>query len=930
VPAPNIVRLAGSIFLPAFMATLWAMAVIGWMSGVVFAFTASHQATFIVCSGRPRPRDRHAKAAAAPGAGIGDRLMARSDQTMPVVAREHAYWGHDAPELLAALATSPQGLSANEAAKRLKRHGPNVVAEQREVAAIRLLLHQFASPLVLILVFGAAISLFVRDWVDAAIILVIVIGSALLGFTQEYRASAAVAQLRKRLALTARVWRDGAVQTVVASHIVPGDVIELSAGNLVPADGVILAARDFLVTEASLTGESMPVEKRPGSVNAEAPMSGRTNCAFMGTSVRSGAATVLVVQTGRATAFGEVAARLTTQPPEPAFARGVRQFGYLLVRIMVVMVFFVLAVNQLLGRPAIESMLFAVALAVGISPELLPAIVSVTLAHGARAMARRGVIVRHLEAIEDLGSMDVLCTDKTGTLTVGVMALDAAVDAEGVPSPEVLRLAYLNAAFETGIENPLDTALVSAGEKAGLSTAGCTKIDEIPYDFVRKRLTVVVATEGDAGQHRIVTKGAFANVLAACTTVARAGAEVPLDDGQRERLESYYRDKGSEGFRLIALATRHAPATDRYVPADEAGMSLAGFLLFFDPPKTQAVQTVRDLAARGVRVKVITGDNRYVAAHVAGAIGLDTKAMLTGEAIAGLRDESLWHLAARTDLFVEVDPQQKERIVRALQRTGHSVGYLGDGINDAPALHAADVGISVDQAVDVARESADVVLLRPDLDVLRRGVDDGRRTFANTLKYIAITTSANFGNMVSMALATPLLPFLPLAAKQILLNNFLSDVPSIAISTDRVDPERVARAQRWDVAEVRRFMIVFGLISTVFDLLTFFVLLRVFDATESVFQTAWFVVSLLTELAVVLVLRTQGPALRSVPSALLLWTTVAVAALAVAVPFIGPFARVFGFVVLTWPLLGTMVAIVVGYVLATELAKHAFYRDRRP
>ena len=425
-------------------------------------------------------------------------------------------------------------------------------------------------------------------------------------------------------------------------------------------------------------------------------------------------------------------------------------------------------------------------------------------------------------------------------------------------------------------------------------------------------------------------KGAFVNVLSVCTALARAGAQVPLDDNLRERLESYYREKGAEGFRVIALATKRVPAQERYARDDETGMLFEGFLLFFDPPKAQAAQAVRDLAARGVRVKVITGDNRYVTAHVAGTIGLDPRAMLTGEAIARLWDESLWHLAARTDLFVEVDPQQKERIVRALQRTGHSVGYLGDGINDAPALHAADVGISVDQAVDVARESADVVLLQPDLDVLRQGVDDGRRTFANTLKYISITTSANFGNMVSMALATPLLPFLPLAAKQILLNNFLSDLPSIAISTDNVDAERVARAQRWDVVEVRRFMVVFGLISTVFDLLTFFVLLRVFDATESLFQTAWFVVSLLTELAVLLVLRTHGPALRSVPSSLLMWTTVAVAAFAVAIPFIGPLAGVFGFVAPPWPLLGAMVAIVVGYILATELAKRWFYGGRGP
>jgi Mg2+-importing ATPase len=646
----------------------------------------------------------------------------------------------------------------------------------------------------------------------------------------------------------------------------------------------------------------------------------------MGTSVRSGIATVLVVKTGRATAFGLAASRLAMRAPEPEFARGVRQFGYLLVRVMVVMVIFVLAVNQMLGRPAIESLLFAVALAVGLSPELLPAIVSVTLAHGARAMARRGVIVRHLEAIEELGSMDVLCTDKTGTLTAGSMALDAAVDAGGTASAEVLRLAWVNAALETGIENPLDAALVAAGETAGLTTAGCTKIDEIPYDFVRKRLTIVVATDLDPGYHRIIVKGAFANVLGVCATLARAGAEVPLDDSLRERLASYYRDKGAEGFRVIALATRRAPAQRRYTPDDEAGMSLQGFLLFSDPPKPQAAQVVRDLAARGVRIKVITGDNRHVAAHVAGAIGLDPQAMLTGEAMAGMRDESLWHLAPRTDLFVEVDPQQKERIVRALQHAGHSVGYLGDGINDAPALHAADVGISVDRAVDVARESADIVLLRPDLDVLRRGVDEGRRTFANTLKYISITTSANFGNMVSMALATPLLPFLPLAAKQILLNNFLSDLPSIAIATDSVDAAQLVRAQRWDVVEVRRFMIVFGLISTVFDLLTFFVLLRVVDASESIFQTAWFVVSLLTELAVLLVLRTHGPALRSAPGRLLLWTTAAVASFAIAAPFIGPFAGVFGFVPLPWPLLGAMMAIVGGYILVTELAKRWFYR----
>jgi Mg2+-importing ATPase len=838
---------------------------------------------------------------------------------------ETAYWGEDPTELMARLGTGTQGLSAAAAAERLRRFGANTVEEQQQLTALRLLLRQFESPLVLILVFGAVISMVLRDWVDASIILAIVLGSTVLGFVQEYRASAAVVALRRRLALTVQVMRDGAVRTVAASAIVPGDVIQLSAGNLVPADGVVLEAKDFLVTESSLTGESFPVEKRPEVVAPDTPLAGRTNCVFLGTSVRSGTAAALVVETGRHTAFGAIAARLRAQAPETEFARGVRQFGYLLVRVMVVMVVFVLAVNHMLDRPVIESLLFAVALAVGISPELLPAIVSVTLSRGARAMARRGVIVRRLEAIENLGSMDILCTDKTGTLTEGVIALDAAVGPEGQASDAVLRLAYLNAAFETGIDNPLDAAIVAAGEKGGMTTAGHRKVDEIPYDFIRKRLTIVTAHDGDGERHLIVTKGAFANVLAVCTTLARGDALMLLDDALRERLHAYYRQKGMDGFRVLAVATKRGAPKERYGHDDENGMSFAGFLLFFDPPKADARKTIRDLAALGIRVKVITGDNRYVAAHVAAAIGLDPEAMLTGEEVAKLKDESLWHLAERTDLFVEVDPQQKERIVRALQRIGHAVGYLGDGINDAPSLHAADVGISVEKAVDVARESADVILLQHDLDVLRRGVEDGRATFANTLKYISITTSANFGNMVSMALATPLLPFLPLAAKQILLNNFLSDLPSIAISTDNVDAEHAARAQRWNVNDVRRFMIVFGLISTAFDLLTFILLLQVYEVDEATFQTAWFVVSLLTELAVVLVLRTHGPAVRSMPSWLLLWTTLAVGAAALGIPYITPIASPFGFVPLSWSLLGPAILIVAAYILSTEAAKIRFF-----
>ena len=854
---------------------------------------------------------------------------------MSATAPDAAYWSLDPDTLAAHFGTPPGGLTSGQAEAQLAAVGPNSVEDAPRLTALRLLLRQFESPLVLILAFAAVISLVLQQWVDAGIILAIVLGSSLLSFYQEYRASAAVEDLKKRLALTARVLRDGTDKVLPVTQIVPGDLVLLSAGNLIPADGIVIEAQDFLVSEASMTGESFPVEKRPGRIAANAHLAERTNTVFLGASVRSGTAQVLVVRTGRRTEFGAIAARLHARQPETDFARGVRLFGFLLIRVMVVIVIFVLTMNLLLHRPVVESLLFAAALAVGLSPELLPAIISVTLSAGARAMGKRGVIVRRLDAIENLGSMTILCTDKTGTLTEGTIVLSDVLDSASRPSDAVRQLAYVNAALETGIANPLDTAIVAAGATAGLTTEGLTKIDEIPYDFVRRRLTIVVADSADPGNHLIITKGAFANVLDSCKAFERDGAEVLLDQAARAQMDALFTAKGQEGFRVLALATRRVTAKPDYDRGDERDMVFRGFLIFLDPPKPEARETIGNLARLGIAIKVISGDNRHVTAHMAEAVGLDAKSMLTGEELAGMRDEALWHLAPRTDLFVEIDPQQKERIVRALQRTGHSVGYLGDGINDAPALHAADVGISVAEAVDVARESADIILLSRDLDVLRQGVEDGRRTFANTLKYISITTSANFGNMISMGLATPLLPFLPLAAKQILLNNFLSDLPSLAIASDTVDPEQVSSPQRWSVKDIQRFMIVFGLISSVFDLLTFGVLLYIFDAGQAVFQTSWFMISLLTELAVVLVLRTRKPAFRSRPSRLLLWSTLAVAAATFATPFLGGVSALFGFVPLSAPELAAVVVIVGGYIVATEIAKAWFFRrengaQRRP
>jgi Mg2+-importing ATPase len=836
------------------------------------------------------------------------------------------YWSQDPAALMTTLGSGPGGLSSEKATALLRLVGPNVVEDSSRLSALRLLLRQFESPLVLILIFAAAISLVLQQWMDSTIVLAIVLGSTLLGFFQEYRASAAVEELKRSLALTCSVVRDGVERSVPVSTIVPGDIIQLSAGNLIPADGLVIEAVDFLVSEASMTGESFPVEKQPGICGGGSFCSDK--CSL---SRRLGPKR-----------HGEDSCRQNRSPDCVWHNRGSAwspraRDGFRARRASVRIPFTSRDGHHRSVRPDRESASRssgdrvppAVALAVGLSPELLPAIVSVTLAAGARDMGRRGVLVRRLEAIENIGSMDILCTDKTGTLTEGTIVLGGALDADNRPSAEISQLAFLNAAFENGIENPLDAAIMAAGSSAGLTTHGFTKIDEIPYDFLRRRLTIVVAEDGNQTEHLIVTKGAFSNVLDSCSSIRRDTADVPLTPALRTELDRIFEAKGTEGFRVLAVATRRVAAKPRYGRDQEQDMTFCGFLIFSDPPKADAQRTIHDLAQLGIRIKVISGDNRHVTAHLAKAVGLNPKSMLTGDALGKLRDEALWHLAPRTDLFVEIDPQQKERVVRALQKTGHSVGYLGDGINDAPALHAADVGISVEQAVDVARESADIILLSRDLDCLRSGVEDGRRTFANTLKYISITTSANFGNMLSMALAAPLLPFLPLAAKQILLNNFLSDVPSIAISSDNVDPDRLRRPQRWNIKDIRRFMIVFGLISSAFDLVTFAALLLVFHADQPTFQTFWFVVSLLTELAVVLILRTQRPAFRSRPSRLLLWTTLVVAAGTLAIPFVGRLSSIFGFVPLSAVQMSTVLAIVVGYVAATEVAKAWFY-GRRP
>ncbi len=829
------------------------------------------------------------------------------------------YWALAPDEVLRRLDGEAGGLSSASAARRLAVAGPNEVREQRPLTRVRVLLRQLRSPLLSLLVVAAGVALLSGEWLDAAIVLIIVAATVGIGYSREYSAQSAAAALRARLSTRARVLRDGAPTQVPVADVVPGDIVLLSAGSLVPGDAIILEAKDFFVSEAVLTGESFPIEKGPGHAAAEAPLAERGNCVYLGTNVRSGTARCLVVRTGAATEFGTIAGRLAARRPDTEFDRGTRRFGYLLTVAMLVLVLIVFMAHVMRGRPPTETLLFSLALAVGLSPELLPAILSVNLAHGARIMADRGVLVRRLEAIENLGSMDVLCTDKTGTLTEGVVQVAGAYDGDGRPSSRVLEFAALNAALETGLANPLDDAILAA-HRPDLSSV--RKLGEVPFDFVRRRVSVVVAApEGST----LIAKGAVSEMLEGCT---HGSDGAPLDaEGiarVRRQVDAWY----EQGIRVLGVATRVLPAQESYGREDERGMTLAGMVTFLDRPKEGAGEALAELRRLGVAVKLITGDHRRVAQCVAGLVGMPVDRTITGAELDRLNDEALWHAAERTQLFAEVDPNQKERIIRALRKTGHVVGFMGDGVNDAPAMFAADTSLSVDQAVDVAREAADFVLLERDLDVIRRGIEEGRRTFANTLKYVQTTTSANLGNMISMACASLFLPFLPLLPGQVLLNNFLSDIPAIGLAGDNVDVEMVEAPRRWDIRMVGRFMVQFGVLSAGFDFLMFGLLLHVFHALAAEFRTAWFIESLLTELVIALVVRTRRPFYRSRPGRVLWGSTAILIPIAFAIPYL-PGMGVLGFVPLPVPLVGAVAAVTLAYVLATEVQKRVFYRVRR-
>ncbi len=817
-----------------------------------------------------------------------------------------------------ALQSSEVGLSAAEANHRLTVYGPNESRTQDKHTLLKEILFLVSNPLVVILLIAAGVSASLGGVVDATIISSMIIFSVVLNVVQTYRSRKAVEALQRSMSSTATARRNGSFLKILRRDVVPGDIVELNAGDLVPADCRLITAIDLHVQQAPLTGESLPVDKHAevGPIPSALPAE-NTACVFLGTSVVSGVGTALVLHTGRDTLFGDIATRLAQKPPVTEFERGLRHFGALILKTVVFLVLFVFLAAIVMKRNPLESLLFSVALAVGLTPEFLPMITTITLSRGAVYMAKQGVIVKNLASIQNFGSMDVLCSDKTGTLTSGEMKLEKSVGPLGAESHKVIDLAGINCSMQTGIESPLDAAILSSTN----TFVKAKKLGEVPFDFERRRMSVIAVIDGTP---TLICKGAPEGVLTVCSSVQLDDKIQELDSDLRSKCVATFDAMGADGYRVIAVATRTIDKRFRYASDDEKGLMLVGYIGFIDPPLPDVLKTIDELEESGVSVKIISGDNQLVTAHVCKEVGLDPGKIVLGDEIDSMTDSALQHVAEQSTVFARVSPAQKNRIIVALKARGHVVGYMGDGINDAPSLHAADVGISVASAVEVAKDAAEIILLKPGLDVLRDGVYQGRMAFGNVMKYLLMGTSSNFGNMFSMAGATLFLPFLPMLPTQILLNNFLYDLSQVSIPTDRVDPSFIRKPRHWDIKLIRNFMLVIGPISSLYDFLTFWVLLSVFHAGAREFHTGWFVESLATQVLVILVIRTMGAPWKSRPSSPLMWTTICVVATACLIPY-SPFGPPMGFVPLPFAYFAFLMGAVLTYLLLVETVKRRMF-----
>ncbi len=785
--------------------------------------------------------------------------------------------------ILSRLATSKEGLTSNEAEDRLAQYGPNELAHKKKRLLILEFLARFKNPLIVILLFAGVISGILGDLASMSIIITIITISVLLDFYQESRAEQAAELLQEKVTVTTTVFRDGTRRDLKLSEIVLGDVIELAAGDVVPADARLLTAKDLFVDQSALTGESFPVEKSPELPTAKnLILTEWPNGVFMGTPVVSGNGIAVVLKTGGNTEYGKIAKRMAVREQDTEFERATKKFGFLILEVTFLLVLFVFFVLSLLKQNELESFLFALALAVGLTPDLLPVIISINLSRGALAMSKKGVIVKRLASIQNFGNMDVLCTDKTGTLTENKIALILHINLLGNDDDKVLRFSFINSYFQTGLKGALDEAILAFKT---IDISDVQKVDEIPFDFIRKRVSIIVRQEE---QNCLITKGAPEEILKVCTSYELNGEVSDLTHDFQEKINQKYLDLSQDGYRVLSVCYKKIPGQrqQQYEITAENKMIFLGFVAFIDPPKESAKESLQLLQQAGIEVKVLTGDNDLVARKTCEQLGFPIRGVILGSELPQLDDIALARIVEKTNIFARVTPVQKSRILHVLKNNGHVVGYMGDGINDAPSIKAADVGISVDNAVDVAKEAADIILLQKKLRVLYDGVIEGRKTFSNTLKYILMSTSSNFGNMFSVAAAAIFLPFLPMAPTQILLNNLLYDLSESTIPTDNVDEFALKKPTRIDISYIRKFMLVMGSLSSIFDILTFIVMLGVFNADVHLFQTGWFVESLCTQTLVIFALRTRvSPFFKSKPSKPLLWSSLAIAGLAIAIPF---------------------------------------------
>jgi P-type Mg2+ transporter len=835
------------------------------------------------------------------------------------------FWQEGTASLCSRLLSSANGLTTAEAARRLKVYGPNAISAGAGTSLSRKIARRIFEPLIAILVVAAILSGATGDRIGASIIVVMVILSIGLDVFQEHKAERAAEMLKRSVALKVDVRRDSQTIEIKSEDLVPGDVVELRAGDLVPADGIVVKSLNAHTNEAILTGEPYPVEKREGICSSESAAEA-FSAFFSGTSVVSGEASMLVVATGPSTRFGAIAASLSGDEPPTAFERGIHRLGILILRLTVFLCLFVLLLNIAFHRPALESFLFAIALAVGLTPELLPMVMTVTLSKGAMRMAEKKVVVKRLAAIHDLGALDVLCTDKTGTLTEARIALIGHPDLAGSDSERVLEYAAVNSRFETGVRSPLDQAILAHTVDHALD--GWSKIAEVPFDFERRRVSILAARNGAV---TLVMKGAPEDVLSRCTQYEQPdGKRIAVDEATRQRIAALHDLRAAEGQRLLAVAVRDMPiGVNTLKPEDEHDLVFCGFCAFVDPPKATAAEAIARLQNAGVTVKVVSGDNELVVRHLVQALGLSPCRLMNGTELASLGEEAFLARVDETDLFCRVSPDQKTRIVRALRARGHTVGFLGDGINDAPAIRAADVGLSVEGATDVAREAADMILLAPDLRVLADGIEEGRRTFANILKYVRMGTSSNFGNMLSMALASLWLPFLPLTPVQILLNNLLYDASEVGIPFDDVESEQLRQPRTWDMQEILRFTLIMGPLSSFFDLITFWSLQTWLGAGVEEFRTAWFLESMLTQVLVIFVIRSTQPLWSGRPHTILIVTSLSAVAIAMLLA-LTPIGTLPGFTPLPATTLLSMLAIVAAYLACAEVLKPYAIRSGLP